>query len=183
MVHLATQKLYTFGYDLYGDYELASAFTLRLKAGYETKGLTNKYNTGIPGLEVNDKYSFNYLSSDLVINYNLLNLDNKLKPLLTIYPFAGLSFGYLLSYSPVEPISGPGPYVTPLHDNFEDYATFNLGAVYGIGINIKDLVWLEMELNNDILAPLQRSYLVSRNRVNSVNVGLNVLQLLKNIKT
>lgn len=175
----ATDNLYSFGADIFGDYQLTNKITFRAKVGYETKGFT-AFQSFTNSPSPNDgKYKFNYFSTDLVVNYHIFTMNDAVK----IYPFAGFSMGYLHNKNVPAPSAGNSVSHYPaLTNNFSNYSNFNFGAILGAGINIKNVFWLEAELNKDLVSPLNNANLSARNRVISLNLGVNLLQVYKNIK-
>lgn len=172
----ATENLLSFGADIYGDYKFTNAWTLRLKVGYERKGFSGfEYQTIGENL-FEPKYKFDYISTDILINYHLIQLD----PLLKIYPIAGFSIGYLFNLNAPTTIFDLPPYDQSLqYFNYDNYSNINLSAILGIGIFVKDIIWAEVELNKDLMSPIKTESLSVRNRVISYNVGINLLQLFK----
>lgn len=160
------------GIDLFADFRLAEKWTFRTKAGVETKGFVSHHFI-YSGEERAQKY--HYVSADL----NLMRKWGTNKKV-QFYNYVGLTTGYLfkkqaseLSYFEAKTF-GNGARLT-----YENYAKFNLGAVGGAGLSFNNVLWLEMEYNRDILAPINQADLKVYNTVWSVNVGVNLLKLLQ----
>ena len=178
--------LLSLGGDLYVDYKLSNHFSLNAKLGYEQKGFTNKILTNVIGLNttepisqnIKNKYQFNYLALDLNVKY-YINTNN-IKP----YLFGGISTGSLLSKKLISSISEPDTFTEMIwNDNFNkkynSYSNYNFGFITGLGINYKNIFWTELEFNRDIISPIKSSSILVKNRVYSINLGLNIFELFK----
>jgi hypothetical protein len=160
------------GIDVFADFNIGEKWTFRAKAGVETKGfVSDDYFYDV----TNRVQKFHYVSTDLNV-IRKWGEKTKVQP----YNYLGLSTGYLFKRT--------GEVASPLESTwldennqltFEDYSKFNLGFNAGFGLSFNDVLWLELDYNRDILAPLKQGNLKVYNTVYSVNVGINLLKLLK----
>jgi len=176
------RDLFSFGGDLYLDYKLSDKFTLTSKFGYEQKGFSEKLHIGfgepIGNYNVTNKYKFNYSSIDLSLKYYLN--DHNIKPYIT----AGVSTGYLLSKHLKTDLTSIDSFTESLfigdfNTKYDSYSKINFGFLAGFGLKYKNLFWAELEFNRDILSPIKTDVLLVKNRVYSLNLGINILKLVK----
>lgn len=167
----AEDVLATPGIDIYGDYSFGNNWFFRGKAGIETKGFVGQITH--PSYE-NESYRFRYRSADLSIGRRYGQ-----GTAIQAYNYLGLSVGN--NYKREVEVLGfwAQPIVDPdLPLNFNDYARWTLGMTAGFGLSFDDVLWLELEYNRDIIAPLQTPDLHIYNLVYSVQVGVNLLKII-----
>ena len=170
----AEQGLTSYGIDAFLDYQLSDKWKLRIKSGIETKGYESRYHNSSSPEKVIDQYLFKYISMDAQSIYNFKSLG-PITPTIS----AGLSTGYL--FSKPENSWEYETFGEPF-EHFDDFSSFCLGTTLGLGFHVNDIVWIDCEWNRDLIASIQRNNLVKRNRAYSINIGINVLKLVQELK-
>ncbi len=170
-----TNRSASLGLDLFVDYALADRFNLRGKAGFESKGFSKRF------WSVNQyMISFNrfkYVSVDILGRYDFALFENT-----RLYANFGISAGYLYKKMLISTGSVPFPNVLEKATELA-YSPFNLGGIVGLGCSFGDALWLEVDWNRDILAPAKADELKVYNSVFAVNIGINILGMIQNVKT
>jgi hypothetical protein len=174
-----TRYLNSIGGDLFVNYTLSKRFKIRLKGGYEEKGATQENNFYFPDASIGklkEITKFNYISTDITINYNLTKKE------ISPYIFTGISTGYLLNILYI-PNTGNNHWdqikTTDFTETYKTYSDFNLGGVIGAGLDFNNKFWIEFEFNPDLILSLKTSDFVAKHNSSSINLGINILKLFK----
>lgn len=160
------------GIDAFVDFNLGDKWKFRAKAGFETKGFVSSYFA----YELNERaQKYHYVSNDLNIIRNW-GKNKKIQP----YSYLGVTSGYLFK----DNAKVLAEYQAKIFPNsvsltYDNYSKFNLGFNLGIGLSFNNVLWLELEYNRDILAPINQTDIKVFNTVYSVNVGINLLKLFQ----
>ncbi|NOQ71534.1 MAG: outer membrane beta-barrel protein [Crocinitomix sp.] len=166
-------RLAAVGIDAFADFNLGEKWQFRVKAGVETKGFVSDYYI----YQLDERaQKYHYVSTDL----NLVRKwgDNKrIQP----YNYLGLTTGYLFKNgSKTLPFYEAKTFGNGARLTYEDYSKLNLGFNLGVGLSFDDVLWLELECNRDILAPINQADMKVYNTVYSVNVGINLISIITN---
>ena len=153
--------------------------SLRPEFGYIQKGFSDDITfTTSTGESVGTDKPF-------VVLHNLsINLAVKFKPFESkVYPYiiAGLRGDFLAGYKDYE-IEFQGEKYGLYEDILNDYNKFVLGGLLGIGLDIQDLVYIDIEYNPAITKILDNSGFSIRDRYFGLTVGLNINALTKKNK-
>ncbi len=160
------------GIDLFADFNIGEKWNFRVKAGVETKGFVSNYFI----YELDERaQKYHYVSTDLNV-MRKWGENTKLQP----YSYIGLSTGYLFKMQARVLADYEAKWLDEgVSLTYDDYSKFNIGFIGGMGLSFDDVLWLELEYNRDILAPINQADLKVYNTVWSVNVGINLLKLLQ----
>ncbi len=150
---------------------------LRAEFGYLQKGFKEDVAFSFPnGTTVTKK-----ISDNLILHNLALNLGLKVKPITANYaPYflIGLRSDYMISHKPVEfeePNSGKK--INMYKSIIEDFNKFNLGGLLGVGIDIKGLIYFEIEYNPNFTKNLDNAELSIKDNCWGAKIGLNINKL------
>jgi hypothetical protein len=163
------------GIDLFMDYSMNDQWSVRTKLGLETKGFVGNFT---PYIIDQSAYKYHHASLDLSV------LRYYGQGALRFYNYLGITSGYQFT-SQVPPLEGVYQHnstITEEYQKFYDYQKVGLGGVLGIGMNVNNFMWLELEYNRDVLASIETETAREYNLVYSVQVGFNVLKMITSDK-
>ncbi|QQS50970.1 MAG: PorT family protein [Bacteroidota bacterium] len=178
LVNVDSDNEYKFGLQafLQAEKDFGKLLALRTEFGYIQKGFKNNLTlTSAEG-------TFIGTNNDNVILHDLaLNLGLKIKLLKTDfspYFLAGLRGDYMISYKDVE-IEEPGSGLkfNMYESTIEDFNKFNIGGLIGLGIDIKDLIYFELEYNPNFTKNLDNAGLSIKDICWGAKIGLNINKL------
>lgn len=128
--------------------DLGSIVTIRSEAGYIQKGFKNKEE-----LRLASGFTAGYNENVILHNF-ALNLGAKICPIentFSPYLFLGTRLEYLLSYKDIIYEEAGSDLEINIYDyQIKDFEKFNYGALIGIGVDINELLYLEIEFNPNI---------------------------------
>ncbi|MCY1722399.1 outer membrane beta-barrel protein [Prolixibacteraceae bacterium Z1-6] len=161
---------------LQAEKDFGNIFSFRTEFGYIQKGFKNTLELiSADGTSVETK-------NDNVILHDLaLNLGLKIKPLKSAYsPYllVGLRGDYLISYKDIEfeePDSGLK--FNMYESTIKDFNKSNLGGLLGLGIDMKSLIYLELEYNPNFTKNFDDTGLSIKDNCWGVKLGLNINKL------
>jgi hypothetical protein len=178
LVPVDSDNEYKFGFQafLQTEKDFGNLLALRTEFGYIQKGFKNNIKlTSAEG-------TFIGTNNDNVILHDLaLNLGLKIKPLKSDhspYLIVGLRSDYMISYKDIvleEP--GSGLKFNMYESIIEDYNKFNLGGLIGLGINIFDLIYFELEYNPNFTKNLDDTGLRIKDNYWGAKIGLIINKL------
>lgn len=178
LVPVDSDNEYKFGFQafLQTEKDFGNLFALRTEIGYIQKGFKNNITF------TSEEGTFVGTNNDNVILHDLaLNLGIKIKPLKSDYsPYlmVGLRSDYMISYKDVEVEEpGSGLKFNIYESTIEDFNKFNVGGLIGLGIDIKDLVYFEIEYNPNFTKNLDNSGLSIKDNCWGAKIGLNINKL------
>lgn len=173
LVNVDSDNGYKFGLQafLQAEKDLGDFLALRTEFGYIQKGFKNN-------LELTSAVTNN----DNVILHDLaLNLALKVNPIKADYsPYLLVGFrgDYMISYKDIE-IEEPGSGLkfSMYELVIEDFNKFNLGGLLGLGIDIKNLIYFEIEYNPNFTKNLDATGLSVKDNCWGIKLGLNINKL------
>ncbi len=178
LINVDSDNEYKFGFQafLQAEKDFGKLLALRTELGYIQKGFKNNLTlTSAEG-------TFVGTNNDNVILHDLaLNLGLKIKPLKTDfspYFLAGLRGDYMISYKDVE-IEEPGSGLkfNIYESTIEDFNKFNIGGLIGLGVDIKDLFYFEIEYNPNFTKNFDDTGLSIKDNCWGAKIGLNINKL------
>ena len=142
-------------------------FGLRTEIGYIQKGFKDKMETfDIDGtslkIERNNETLHN-LAMNIGVKVHPIRLDN------SPYVFVGVRSGYLISHA-------KNSWYKLI---FDEFSKFNLGGLFGIGINFKELFYFEIEYNPSFTKSLDEKMLSIKDKCFGVKFGININKLIR----
>jgi len=172
---------YKFGFQafLQAEKDFGSFLALRTELGYIQKGFKNNSME----LKFSDGTTAELINENAVLHDLALNIGLKVKPLksdFSPYLLAGLRGDYMIFNSNIvyrEPASGMTFNV--FEPEFKEFNKFNLGGLIGVGIDIKDLIYFEVEYNPNFTKNLDTKGLSVKDNCWGAKIGLNINKLIK----
>lgn len=158
--------------------DFGDLMSLRAEFGYIQKGFKNNITLTLTDETEAGTHIGNVILHDLALNFGL-----KVKPLKTDfspYLLLGLRGDYMIAYKDIEfedPISGQ---VNSTYESIiEEFNKFNLGALIGLGISIKDLIYFEVEYNPNFTKNHDERVVDIKDNCWGAKIGLNINKLIK----
>jgi hypothetical protein len=180
LISVDSDNEYKFGLQtfLQAEKDFGKLLTLRTEFGYVQKGFKSYISLISADLTEVETIKGNIILHDLA-----LNLGIKLKPFKSNYSpyfFAGLRADYMISYRGIEFEELNSGLKFNLYESLiEDFNKFNFGGLIGLGINIKDLIYFEIEYNPNLTKNLNEPGLSIRDNCWGAKIGLNINKLSK----
>jgi hypothetical protein len=178
LVNVDSDNEYKFGLQafLQAEKDFGNLFALRTELGYIQKGFKNNVTL------TSEEGTFIGTNNDNVILHDLaLNIGIKVKPLKSDnapYLMVGLRSDYMISYKDVEVEEpGSGLKFNLYESTIEDFNKFNLGGLIGLGIDIMDLIYFEIEYNPNFTKNLDDTGLSIKDNCWGAKIGLNINKL------
>lgn len=180
LVSVDSDNEYKFGFQafLQAEKDFGNLLALRTEVGYIQKGFKNNLELTFP-----DGTSAGTDNENVILHDLALNIGLKIKPLKTNYtPYllAGLRGDYMISYKDIEfeePASG---LKFNMHEStIEEFNKFNLGGLIGLGIDIKGLIYFEIEYNPNFTKNLDEKGLSIKDNCWGAKIGLNINKLIE----
>jgi hypothetical protein len=169
---------YKFGFQAFiqAEKDFGNIFAFRTEFGYIQKGFKNNIELRFADGIVAEANRDNVILHDLA-----LNLGVKVKPLKADYsPYllVGFRSDYMISYKDIE-LTEPGLGLTfNMYEYLiEDFNKFNLGGLVGLGIDIKNLIYFEIEYNPNFTKSIDGTGLSVKDNCWGVKIGLNINKL------
>ena len=156
--------------------DLGNIFALRTELGYIQKGFKNQLElTFVDG-------TFADTNNDNVVFHDIaLNLGLKIKPLKVDYsPYilVGLRSDYMISYKDIEiEEQASGKKFNMYESAIEEFNKFNVGGLIGLGVDIKELLYLEVEYNPNFTKNFDDKGLSVKDNCWGIKIGLNINKL------
>lgn len=180
LVSIDSDNEYKFGFQafLQAEKDFGNFFALRTEFGYIQKGFKNNLE-----LTFADGTSAGTNNENVILHNLALNIGLKIKPLKADYsPYllAGLRGDYMISYKDIEleePSSGLKFNI--YKSTIEEFNEFNLGGLIGLGIDIKDLIYFEIEYNPNFTKNLDKAGLSIKDNCWGAKIGLNINKLIE----
>lgn len=153
--------------------KINKTFSLRPEIGYIQKGFKNKtelyFNDGTSGGGKNKNIIFHNLAA---------NLGLKITPFTyRIAPYAlfGIRYGYMIAYKDIvveEPVSGLK--FNMYKDIVEDFNKSNVGGLIAVGVELKNLTYLEFSYNPTLTKSYNNSLREVKDICWELKIGLNI---------
>lgn len=163
----------------YAEKNINKFLSLRPAIGYLQKGFIDDIvliNADGEELGVKDnRVIFHDVSLDVALK--IIPLDKKVKP----YLLLGLRGDYLLDYRSVI-IDFQGEELEMNTDLYDDFNTFTLGAIFGVGISYNDIFFLDVEYNPALTKNIESDGLAIKDRYIGLTLGIQVNRLIKSIR-
>lgn len=153
--------------------DLSSRFTLRTELGYVQKGFKNK-------LEFTDSNgeSLGVKNDDVILHELAFNLGLKIRPFENFslpYLHAGLQSEYLIAYKDITVnVSGSEMEFGFYESTLSDLNEFNVGVLAGLGINLNERFYFEIEYNPNITKSFESDNLEIRDMAWGAKIGVNL---------
>lgn len=169
---------YKFGFQafLQAEKDFGNILALRTEFGYIQKGFKNNIE-----LTFVDGTSAGTNNDNVILHDIALNIGLKIKLLKTDYsPYllVELRGDYLVSYKDIElEEPGSGLKFNMYESTIEEFNKFNLGGLIGLGIDIKDLIYFEIEYNPNFTKNLDETGLSIKNNCWGAKIGFNINKL------
>ena len=169
---------YKFGFQAFFQTEkdFGNRFALRTEFGYIQKGFKNNMELAFvdgPFAEMNN--------DDVILHDLALNFGLKVKPINVAYsPYllVGLRGDYMISYKDIEfEEPGSGMVFNMYESTIENFNKFNLGGLIGLGVDIKNLIYFEIEYNPNFTKNLDDIGLSVKDNCWGAKIGLNINKL------
>ncbi len=181
LISFDSDNKYKFGFQafLQAEKDFGDFLALRTEFGYIQKGFKNNSID----LKFADGTTAELINENAVLHDLALNIGLKVKPLksdFSPYLLAGLRGDYMISNSCImfkEPASGMT--FNFFEPEFKEFNKFNLGGLIGVGIDIKDLIYFEVEYNPNFTKNLDNKGLSVKDNCWGAKIGLNINKLIK----
>lgn len=175
-----SDKDYKFGFQafLQAEKDFGNSFTFRTEFGYVQKGFKN--NTQ---LIFGDGTSSGTNTDNLILHDLALNLGVKVKPFKLNYaPYLllGVRGDYMISYKDIvleEQASGLKFNV--YESIIDEFNKLNLGGLLSVGIDIRNLMYFEIEYNPNFTKSFDGTGLSIKDNCLGVKLGLNINKLIE----
>ena len=158
--------------------DFGNNLALRTEFGYVQKGFKNQFE-----LRFEDGTSAGTNNDNLILHNLALNLGLKLIPLKAEYsPYflIGLRTDYMISYKDIVIEEQQSGLKFNMYESaVEEFNKFNLGGLLGLGFNLKQLVYLEVEFNPNITKSFNDIDLSVKDNSWAAKIGLNINELIK----
>jgi hypothetical protein len=180
LVPIDSDNEYKFGFQafLQAEKDFGNFLALRTEFGYIQKGFKNNIQ-----LTFADGTSAGTNNDNVILHNLALNIGLKVKPLKTDYsPYllVGLRSDYMISYQDIElEEPGSGLKFNLYESTIEDFNKFNIGGLIGLGIDIKDLIYFELEYNPNFTKNLDEKELSIKDNCWGAKIGLNINKLIE----
>jgi len=178
-ISLKEDHEYKFGFQafLQAEKDLGNLLAIRTELGFIHKGL----KSGIEFISVDmtplgTKYYY-FTFNDIALNIGL-----KIKPLeagFSPYLLAGLRGDYMFSYKTKFDKSFSEQFTIEYGAIIEQFNKFNLGGLIGLGLDIKDVIYFEIEYNPNFTKNLDKTGLSIKDNCWGAKIGLNINKLIK----
>lgn len=169
---------YKFGLQVFlqAEKDFGNIFTFRTEFGYIQKGFKNNLEfisaNGISVGTNNDNVNLHNLALNLGLKIKLLKSDY------SPYLLIGLRGDYLISYKDIEfEEPGSGLKFNMYESAIEDFNKSNLGGLFGLGIDMKSLIYFEIEYNPNFTKNFDDTELSIKDNCWAVKLGLNINKL------
>jgi hypothetical protein len=152
--------------------------TLRTELGYIQKGFKNNVE-----LTFSDGTSAGVIEENVVLHDLALNLGLKIKPFkfdYSPYLFLGCRGDYMFSHKDVlfkEQASGLE--FSMYESLIEHLDKFNIGGLIGLGIDIKEWLYFEIEYNPNFTTSFKNESFSIKDNCWGAKLGLNINKLIK----
>lgn len=159
--------------------KISKLFHIRPELGYIQKGFKNNVE-----VTNSDGSSLGALNKNVVFHDLAFNVGVKITPLDTkIAPYVLLGFrcDYMFSYKDIVLDAHDGGIKYDLFSSqIDQFNSFNLGGLIGIGLEYNDQVYVEIEYNPTITNSYSSATLVVRDNCMGVKAGINLNTLQQN---
>jgi len=178
LVPVDSDNEYKFGFQafLQAEKDFGNLLALRTEFGYIQKGFKNNLE-----LTFADGTSAGTNNENVILHDLALDIGLKIKPLKTDYsPYllAGLRGDYMISYKDIElEEPGSGLKFNIYESTIEEFNKFNFGGLLCLGIDIKDLIYFEIEYNPNFTKSLDKTGLSIKDNCWGVKIGLSINKL------
>jgi hypothetical protein len=157
--------------------KISKMFSIRSEIGYIQKGFKNNVEmTSSDGTSAGVNKE-NVIFHDLAANIGLkiTPFDLKFSP----YMLIGLSADYMISYKDIIfEEQGSGLKFNMYQSEIEKFKKLNLGGLIGIGFELNDLIYLEIEYNPSITNSYSSKGLDIKDNCWGIKIGFNINKLM-----
>lgn len=153
--------------------DLGNILALRTEFGYIQKGFKNKFELTFP-----DGTSAGVNKDNVILHDLALNLGIKIKPLEVDYaPYIifGLRGDYMFSYKDIVIKEQHSGIEYNLYKSaIEEFNKFNLGGLFSLGVDLKNLIYFEIEYNPNFTKNFDDTGLSIKDNYWGAKLGLNI---------
>lgn len=158
--------------------DLGNILALRTEFGYIQKGFKDQFEfTTADGTPIGEK------NKNVVLHDLALNIGLKIKPYKVNYsPYflIGLRSDYMISYKDVVVEEQASGLKFNMYESIlKELNKFNVGGLLGLGVEIKDLIYFELEFNPNFTKSLDGTGLSIKDNCWVAKLGLNINKLKK----
>jgi len=162
---------------LFAEKNLNKYLSIRPKIGYIQKGFRDDHiitnlNGDTVANTINKGVTLHDISADIGLKFRPFNC--KINP----YLIVGLRGDYLLDYNDYE-IEIDGIKYREYESILDDYKKFTIGGLIGVGLEYKDLIFIDFEYNPAITKNYEYQNVMMKYRYFEVTIGLNISGLIK----
>ena len=180
LVPVDPENEYKFGFQVFlqTEKDFGNIIALRTEFGYLQKGFKNKMT-----LTFSDGTDACADNKNVVLHDLVLNLGLKVKPLDSDYsPYfiVGLRGDYMISYKDIIiEVPESGLKFNMYESTIEDFNKSNFGGLLGLGIEIKKLIYVEIEYNPNFTNNFDDTGLNVKDNCWGAKLGLNINKLIE----
>lgn len=171
---------YKFGLQafLQAEKDFGNLLAMRTEFGYIQKGFKNNVQFTFPnGTPIETSNNNNVILHDLALNLGL-----KIKPVkIDYFPYflIELQGNYMIVYEDIEIVEpGSGLKFNMYESTIENFNKFNFGGLVGLGIDIKHLIYFEVEYNPNFTNNFEDKVLRIKDNCWGAKIGLNINKLI-----
>lgn len=158
--------------------DFSNSLSLRTEFGYIQKGFKNNLT-----LTFSDGTSAGVNDDNVVLHDIALNLGLKVKPFkidYSPYLLVGFRSDYMISYKDImieEQASGLK--FNMYKSTIDEFNKLNVGGLIGLGIDLKEMIYFEIEYNPNLTKNLDIKGLSIKDNCWGVKLGLNINKLIE----
>jgi hypothetical protein len=156
--------------------DFGKILAIRTEIGYIQKGFKSQLE-----LTFEDEATAVTINDNVILHDLALNVGLKIKPLKVDYsPYflVGFRGDYMIAYRDIEiEEQSSGLKFNMYESTIKEFNKFNVGGLIGLGIAIKELLYLEVEYNPNITRNLNDKSLSIKDNCWGVKLGLNINKL------
>jgi hypothetical protein len=158
--------------------ELNTIFSIRPQFGYIQKGFKNMQDYTFNDTGTSGTKNKNVIYHDLAFDLSLKITPFKLK--WNPYVQLGLRTDYMIAYKDViGEEMGSGLKFNMFQSAIDKFNKFNLGGLIGIGLEIQDILYFEIEYNPTLTSSFNTPILDVKDITWDIKLGININKLLK----
>ena len=156
--------------------DFGKALGVRAEIGYIQKGFSTTQELVFSDL------SLIKIDKEKVILHDLaINLGLKISPFkfdYSPYILVGVRGDYMISYKPIT-VKESGFEFTMYESEIKDFTKFNMGGLFGVGIDINKSIYFEVEYNPNITRNFEDKGLSIKDNCWGIKVGINIDKFIK----
>jgi hypothetical protein len=157
--------------------QIASWISIRPELGYIQKGFKNNMEFITSDGEIMQQDDKNVIFHDLALNLciKIMPFHISWNPYLAL----GISEEYMFAYKDIDYVeTGSGKTYHIFSEMFDDYGDINATAILGLGLEVNDLVYAEIDYIPSLTKRYKSSFLDIKDNCFEARIGLNINRLL-----